>query len=175
MLMEYCDSNQDGNVDSCEIFYCVVMVENEWRMEHCPNYGDLYCDGCPFVTPECEGAWNCPDIVSVTDEILEYMDTNDDGVINMGDYINDDHLDILMAECDYDNDGDVDACELFYCVVHCENAWRDAHCPESPHVICQCPYHVCECPGKWTCNDIEMITSEVMMYLDSNGDAQINL
>jgi hypothetical protein len=81
-LNAYCDFNNDGTLDACEIHQCVVMVENEWRMEYCPELGDLYCD-CPFYVAECEGAWNCDDIYYITDDVLYYYDTTGEGVINM--------------------------------------------------------------------------------------------
>jgi len=77
VLVEYCDFNNDGTVDSCEIHTCVVMCENEWRAEYCPDYGMVTCD-CPFYVPECEGAWNCADIVYITDEVMMMLDTNND-------------------------------------------------------------------------------------------------
>jgi len=40
----YCDSNMDGNVDCEELHACVVDIENVWRDENCPNFGDAYCD-----------------------------------------------------------------------------------------------------------------------------------
>lgn len=61
VLQEYCDFNNDGTLDACEIHDCVVMVENEWRAQNCPDYGYAYCD-CPFEVTVCEGAWNCDDI-----------------------------------------------------------------------------------------------------------------
>lgn len=56
-----CDNNNDGNIDECEIFNCVLNVENEWRHENCPWFSDLYCvrDECI----ECAGEWNCDDLV----------------------------------------------------------------------------------------------------------------
>jgi hypothetical protein len=44
ILVDNCDMNGDGVVDSCEVFECVVMCENEWRAENCPSYGELYCE-----------------------------------------------------------------------------------------------------------------------------------
>jgi hypothetical protein len=40
ILVEYCDYNQNGSLDACEIHTCLVACENEWRIENCPaNYG----------------------------------------------------------------------------------------------------------------------------------------
>jgi hypothetical protein len=69
MLLEYCDFNNDGTIDTCEIHSCIMMCENAWRDEHCPDYGHVYCD-CPFYVVVCEGAWNCDDVLFVTDEVM---------------------------------------------------------------------------------------------------------
>jgi hypothetical protein len=69
VIVEYCDFNNDGTVDACEIHDCIVICENEWRAEYCPDYGYAYCN-CPFNVPVCEGAWNCADIVMITDEVF---------------------------------------------------------------------------------------------------------
>jgi len=37
-LVEYCDTNFDGAIDECELFECMIMIENEWRSEYCPDY-----------------------------------------------------------------------------------------------------------------------------------------
>jgi len=50
MILEYCDSNDDGILIDCEIHNCVVMIENEWRAENCPDYATA--DNC-FIYP-CE-------------------------------------------------------------------------------------------------------------------------
>lgn len=60
MLAE-CDMNDDGTLVAHEIFECMVKIENEWRDEHCPDYGHAYCEN-PFVIEECPGAWTCSDI-----------------------------------------------------------------------------------------------------------------
>jgi len=44
----YCDYNGNGEIDACEAHACIVMIENEWRAEYCPEYPSVYCD-CPFV------------------------------------------------------------------------------------------------------------------------------
>jgi len=61
VLVEYCDYNNDGSIDSCEVHQCIVDCENAWRDEYCPDYGHVYCD-CPFYVSTCDGAWNCTDI-----------------------------------------------------------------------------------------------------------------
>jgi hypothetical protein len=77
-LVYYCDFNNDGTLDACEIHDCIVICENEWRAENCDiTYGQLYCD-CDFIVPVCEGAWNCADITMITDETMYALDTNGD-------------------------------------------------------------------------------------------------
>jgi len=78
-MIENCDSNFDGTLDSCEIHDCVVDVENAWRVENCgDNYPPLYCNS-PFDCPVCEGAWSCYDIADISEEIITAMDVNNDG------------------------------------------------------------------------------------------------
>jgi hypothetical protein len=78
VLVEYCDFNNDGTIDACEVHACIVICENEWRDANCPGYGYAYCP-CPWVIPDCEGSWNCADIIVVTDEVMMTFDTNNDG------------------------------------------------------------------------------------------------
>jgi hypothetical protein len=78
LMVEYCDFNNDGTIDACEIHTCVLMCENEWRAVECPDYGFAYCD-CPFYVVPCEGAWNCYDVMYVTDDVMMELDTNYDG------------------------------------------------------------------------------------------------
>jgi len=73
-----CDTNNDGTIDHCEMHTCILEVENAWRAENCPAYGGIYCD-CPVAPPECPGAWNCADVVYITEELWMYYDTNEDG------------------------------------------------------------------------------------------------
>jgi hypothetical protein len=84
LMVEYCDFNNDGTIDTCEVHTCVIMCENEWRAEVCPEYGFVYCD-CPFYVVPCEGAWNCLDVAYVTEDIMVELDTNYDGVITVTD------------------------------------------------------------------------------------------
>jgi len=65
ILIEYCDFNNDGSLNACEIHDCVVICENEWRDSYCPDYGYVYCN-CPYNIPECDGAWNCADVITIT-------------------------------------------------------------------------------------------------------------
>jgi len=107
----YCDFNGNGSTDICEVHECLVMIENQWRDEYCPDYGHVYCD-CPFLVNECEGAWNCTDISNITIEVLNYYDTNYDGSINLEDDIDSEHYNVLVEYCDYNNDGTIDSCEV---------------------------------------------------------------
>lgn len=88
------------------------MVENEWRAENCPGYGFAYCSN-PFpACEECEGAWDCNDIEMITNDVIAYYDTNMDTAINPEDEISEEHYVILLENCDFNNDGTVDACEV---------------------------------------------------------------
>jgi len=169
-----CDFNNDGTLDACEIHDCLVIVENEWRLENCPDYGAAYCS-CPFSVPVCDGAWNCADIIYITEDLFTYYDTNNDGQINLGDEIEESHLAALNDYCDYNGNESLDACEIHDCVVMVENEWRDTYCTESEHLYCSCPYNVITCPEAWDCNDVELLTSEFMYYWDTNGDGTLNL
>jgi len=168
-LVEYCDFNNDGTLDSCEIHDCIVICENEWRDEYCPDYGYVYCS-CPFSTPVCEGAWNCADIVYITEELMAYYDTNNDGNINLGDDIDSEHLAALNEYCDLDDNDSLNVCEVHECIVKVENEWRAEYCPESESVYCNSPYVCATCDGAWDCEDIYNIASESMAYWDTNGD-----
>jgi hypothetical protein len=53
----------------------------------------------------------------ITDEFMMEADTNNDGSVNLGDYIDYEHLDILIEYCDNDNNGSVSTCEVFECIV----------------------------------------------------------
>jgi len=87
ILVEYCDYNGDGNLNMCEIHDCVVMCENEWRDEYCPESEHLYCD-CPYVVADtCDGIWTCDDIYYITSDVMAYYDTNGDGTISSSDNI----------------------------------------------------------------------------------------
>lgn len=80
----------------------------------------------------CEGAWECDDIYDITVEIMAYYDSNMDGTISLEDNIEPTHLEELNAYCDYNGNGEVDACEAHACVVMIENEWRAEYCPEYP-------------------------------------------
>jgi len=42
-LIVACDSNMDASLSLCEIFDCVVAVENEYRNTWCPDVDGIYC------------------------------------------------------------------------------------------------------------------------------------
>jgi hypothetical protein len=92
--MEYCNTNGSDIISACEIHNCIVKCENEWRHEHCPEAEDLYCYS-PYTCVECPGAWDCEDIYNISAEVMAYYDTNNDGQINLGDNIEEGHLNEL--------------------------------------------------------------------------------
>jgi len=57
-LMKECDYKESQSITECELFKCIMKVENEFREEKCPKYGQAYCE-IPFE-PCChyEG-WTC--------------------------------------------------------------------------------------------------------------------
>jgi len=128
LLTDACDTNNDGTIDACEVHDCIEKCENEWRAENCPDYGYVYCN-CPFATPVCDGAWNCADIIYITEDVMYYYDTNGDGSIDLGDEIAEEHYDILVDYCDLNGNGSLNVCEIHDCVVKCENEWRHEYCP----------------------------------------------
>jgi hypothetical protein len=58
-------------------------------------------------------------------EIFTYYDTNADGAINPEDDIDSEHYANFIEHCDFNDDGTIDQCEAFDCVIMAENAWRD--------------------------------------------------
>jgi len=78
----------------------------------CP---DLTCpiEDCIDTDVTCPGAWNCVDIIYITDEVMEAYDTNWDGYINLGDSITDDHFNLILEECDYDGDESICSWEVY--------------------------------------------------------------
>jgi predicted nucleic acid-binding Zn finger protein len=150
------------------------MIENQWRDEHCPDYGHVYCD-CPFFVATCDGAWSCEDIENISIEVIAYYDTNSDNAINPEDTMDEGHYNDLVAYCDFNNDGTIDACEVHDCLVIVENEWRMENCPDYGAAYCNCPFTVAVCEGAWNCADIITITEEVMVAYDTNGDGNLNL
>jgi hypothetical protein len=107
----------------------MVMAENAWRDENCPDYGYLYCEDC--IEIGCDGAWYCDDIEMITEEVFNYYNSNDDMTINPEDDIEEEHYIIMINYCDSNMDGNIDHCEVFDCVMVVENEWRLENCPES--------------------------------------------
>ena len=60
------------------MFECVINIENEWRAEYCPSGYEMVWCNCPFVDPECPGAWTCEHIYTIAEEVIA-MDANGDG------------------------------------------------------------------------------------------------
>jgi hypothetical protein len=58
LFTEHCDTNNDGLLTVCEIHTCIVEVENMYRTNNCPEFGNVYCEN-PFYCPECPDAWSC--------------------------------------------------------------------------------------------------------------------
>jgi len=58
-INEACDLNADGDLDACEVHACVVISENEYRVDFCPGYEAAICE-CPFAIGEvCTTHWDC--------------------------------------------------------------------------------------------------------------------
>jgi len=123
---------------------------------------------------ECDGAWSCDDIYEITLEIMAAIDSNGDGSINLGDNIEEEHLDILNEYCDTDGNGSINQCELHACVIMAENEWRAEYCPDYGFVYCEAAFTCDSCEGEWSCDDIAYITEEVMAYYDTTSDEAIN-
>jgi hypothetical protein len=116
-------------------------------------YGDVECEFIECPKP-CEGCWYCDDIIYITEDYMMYNDSNNDGNINLGDYMETEHLDILMEMCDSDDNGTVTTAEVFDCVIMVENTWRDEYHPEEEHLYCYNPYPVPVCYNAWSCDDV---------------------
>jgi len=55
-----------------------------------------------------------------------------------------------------------------------ENAWRAEVCPDFGALYCECPRVVATCDDAWSCDDMEYITEDIIIYYDTNGDNVIN-
>jgi hypothetical protein len=67
-LIAECDGDGSETLCEAEIYNCMIANENTWRRTHCPeaNY-EIFCvspygDDCP----QCQNAWNCSDIDTLT-------------------------------------------------------------------------------------------------------------
>jgi len=54
-----------------------MEAEVRYRDTFCPGYGDIACD-CPFYVVPCDGAWNCADIIGISDIVMNSFDSNGD-------------------------------------------------------------------------------------------------
>jgi len=77
-------------------------------------------------------------------------------------------------ECDFNQDGVLDICEVEMCLIMIENEWRDEYCPGYGHVYCESTFICGECIGFWDCNDVFEITEELWAEWNTNGDDFIN-
>ena len=59
----------------------------------------VWCE-CPWVPEVCYGAWSCDDIYGMTEEIFAEYDVNEDNQINLGDYVDADHFEVMVEYCD---------------------------------------------------------------------------
>jgi len=89
------------------MFDCLVAYENEWRDANCPDFGDIECPNPYPCEDECEGAWYCDDIEMVAADYFNTFNTDGSMSLNANDDIEDEHLSLLLAECDANNDGNV--------------------------------------------------------------------
>jgi hypothetical protein len=86
----YCDHDNNGYLDKCEIFDCVERVENQWRDDNCPCYGYTHC-GMPYDCKPCEGMWDCEMAEENAICITGTHDTNFDMILNPEDAMDEEH------------------------------------------------------------------------------------
>jgi hypothetical protein len=121
MLTEACDQDGDLRIDECEMFDCVVEVENHWRDDWCPpEFGHSYCH-CPFEPDTCDGFWLCGDVIMATEEIFAFYNVDGDKAINPSDNIDSAKYAEYMTMCDVNDDGNIDFCEMLECTLVVEN------------------------------------------------------
>jgi hypothetical protein len=50
LLAEMCETDGNLSISMCELFHCMIEVENAYRRDNCPYYGDIHCiipeEGC---------------------------------------------------------------------------------------------------------------------------------
>lgn len=56
-------------------------------------------------------------IEDYTIEVFANYDTNGDALINLGDTMATDKYELAIELCDFDNNGDIDICEVHRCVL----------------------------------------------------------
>jgi len=49
------------------------------------------------------------------------------------------------------------------------------YCPELGDLYCDCPFYVAECDGAWNCDDIYMITDDMLYSYDTDGDGIVSM
>lgn len=114
-LYDTCDYNKDGTVDSCELFECLIELENKYRVEFCgEDFGDLYC--IPPSDCDCPEAWTCEDVIAEVDAAFSEYNTNGDAKLDLGDDMSAEIMEIY-ATCDANMDGAITKCEMFDCVL----------------------------------------------------------
>jgi len=81
IIMSACDADSNGIVGKCEAFDCIVMAENMWRDEYCPESEHVFCE-LPYDDSEClscPNEWTCEDIDNMTNDFWATFDNNGDG------------------------------------------------------------------------------------------------
>jgi hypothetical protein len=89
----------------------MVIAENEYRQEYCPEFGLAYCEN-PMTDCGCEGMWSCDDIEAISLDNMVYYDTNGDGSINPEDVVDAEHYGLMVENCDTNDDGNISYCEM---------------------------------------------------------------
>jgi hypothetical protein len=117
---------------------------------------------------------NCEDVYYETVAFIDSMDINSDGFINMGDGKVEGELAEYMELCDYNNDGQLDKCEVHKCFVDAENAKRAEVCPWFGGLYCDCPFTVVTCDIARDCEEIENEATIIFAYYDYNMDSSLN-
>lgn len=141
------DYGETGFCESCDDFDSV---------EHCYNDGlpDAGAEDChnrcfhdeeyhveESGDEECNGCWSCYEIDVITEELVQYYDTNDDGVF---DHHDTDYHDMQEAVeyCDQNGDAALHYYEIYDCIVDVENEYREENAPEASELVCENPYEV---------------------------------
>jgi hypothetical protein len=75
-LMADCDTNGDDLIERCEMFECMVRIENEFRRVNCPNYGLAYCKPLEDCCHPCPEEWDCATIIEKARELEAFFVDN---------------------------------------------------------------------------------------------------
>jgi hypothetical protein len=94
------------------------------------------------------------------------LNTNGDMKIDMGDNLDADTYDMIMA-CNEDDNLVVDICELYNCMVRGENEWRIDNCPSCFGLVTCDERPECDC-GR-SCADIYALSETVLANYDVDG------